>query len=148
MEIRPLRETDYVEAEQILDQVGEEEAARLDPVFFHHLGGYVARNDDNELIGYLLGFRSDQDPDVAFVHLVVVRPDYRGKKVATRLMDRFEQQARSWECRWLEAMVDEANEGGRRFHEARDFDAKPAPPDWAVEGRPVLKMRKRLRYVL
>ncbi len=149
MEIRPLRGTDYAAAEALVDAWREHEVQeRLDPVFFHHLGGYVVRDDDDELVGFLLGFRSDQDPDVAFVHLVAVHPDRRGGHIASDLYERFERQARTWESRWLEAIVDQDNEGARRFHEALGFHSAAADEAWAAHGRRVVRMRKRLRYEL
>ncbi len=147
MEIAPLRGTDYADAEALVDAWREHEVReRLDPVFFHHLGGYVVRNEDGTLVGFLLGFRSDQDPDVSFVHLVAVHPDHRGGHIASDLYERFERQARTWESRWLEAIVDADNEGARAFHEATGFHAAVADPDWAAHGRSVVRMRKRLRY--
>ncbi len=149
MDIRPLRGTDYAEAEGLLGAFREgvvEE--RLDPVFFHHLGGYVIRDADESLVGFLLGFRSDQDRDIAFVHLVAIHPDHRGGHHAADLYERFERQARTWECRWIEAIVEEENEAARGFHEAMGFHAAEADPAWAVHGRPVVRMRKRIRYQL
>lgn len=147
MDIRPLRGSDYADAEALVNAWREHEVQeRLDPVFFHHLGGYVVRDEDETLVGFLLGFRSDQNPDVAFIHLVAVHPDRRGGHIASDLYERLERQARTWETQWLEAIVDEDNEGARGFHEAMGFHAAEANQDWATRGRRVIRMRKRLRY--
>lgn len=147
MEIRPLRGSDYRAAERLVAAFGESEMARLDPVFFHHLGGYVA-DADGELVGFLLGFRSVQDPDVAFAHLVAVHPDHRHEHVASELYRRFEQQARAWDAVWLEAIVDEANEAGMAFHAKLGFSRSPlpAPEAWAAHGRTAVRLRKRVSY--
>ncbi len=148
MEIRPLRGADYPAAERLVDAVDEREAGRLDPVFFHHLGGYAAEDGADGLIGFLLGFRSDQDPDVAFVHLVAVHPDHRKSRVASDLYRRFERQARTWDAVWLEAVVEEGNERAMAFHRKLGFSPPPQsqPEQWRTHGRPVVRLRKRVTY--
>jgi GNAT superfamily N-acetyltransferase len=60
-----------------------------DPLFFHQLGGFgaVALTTDDDDAGYLLGVVSADR--LAVVHAVAVHPDWRGRGVASRLVERF-----------------------------------------------------------
>jgi GNAT superfamily N-acetyltransferase len=60
-----------------------------DPLFFHQLGGFgaVARTDDGEDAGYLLGLVSADR--LAVVHALAVHPAWRRRGVACMLLERF-----------------------------------------------------------
>jgi GNAT superfamily N-acetyltransferase len=104
----------------------DDEAVRAlhDPLFFHQLGGFgaVARAPGDEDAGYLLGVVSADRLGV--VHALAVHPDWRGRGVAVRLLERFAALATSVGARAVQAVAlpgdDAARSLARRFgaHEA------------------------------
>lgn len=105
--------------------LGDQDVVALhDPVWFHQLGGFgaVALTPDDADAGYLLGVVSADR--LAVVHAVAVHPDWRGRGVAVRLVERFAALAASVGARVVQAVVppgDDVVRGlARRFsgHEA------------------------------
>jgi GNAT superfamily N-acetyltransferase len=76
-----------------------------DPLFFHQLGGFgaVALAPGDEDAGYLLGVVSADRLGV--VHAVAVHPDWRGRGVAVRLVERFATLATSVGARAVQAVA-------------------------------------------
>jgi GNAT superfamily N-acetyltransferase len=76
-----------------------------DPVFFHQLGGFgtVAFTADDEDAGYLLGVVSADRLGV--VHAVAVRPQWRNRGVAGRLVERFAALAADAGARAVQAVA-------------------------------------------
>jgi GNAT superfamily N-acetyltransferase len=76
-----------------------------DPVFFHQLGGFgaVAFTADDEDAGYLLGVVSADRLGV--VHAVAVRPQWRSRGVAGRLVERFAALAAAAGARAVQAVA-------------------------------------------
>ncbi len=143
MEILALAPQDFLPAWQRVDSWFEREVHDLvHPVFFHHFGGYAVK-EDGELIGFLIGLRSQRNRDVAYIHLVAIHPQRRGQGIATNLYQRFEQQARSWGCGLIEAITTPDNEAALAFHSSRDF-RETLVKDWAGPGEDRMVLRKRL----
>jgi GNAT superfamily N-acetyltransferase len=96
-----------------------------DPVFFHQLGGFgaVARTPDDRDAGYLLGVVSADRLGV--VHALAVRPEWRGRGVAVRLVERFAALATSVGARAVQAVALPGDAAVRSL--ARRFGAHEAP---------------------
>lgn len=75
-----------------------------DPLFFHQLGGFgaVALTPDDDA-GYLLGVVSADR--LAVVHALAVRPAWRRRGVAARLLERFAGLAAGLGARAVQAVV-------------------------------------------
>ena len=120
---------------RLLDRRGEfwsgspldDDAVRAlhDPVFFHQLGGFgaVALTGDDEDAGYLLGVVSIDR--LAVVHAVAVHPRWRGRGVATRLVERFAGLASGAGARVVQAVALPGDAGAAAL--AARFAAHPAP---------------------
>ncbi|SFE60382.1 GNAT family N-acetyltransferase [Blastococcus tunisiensis] len=106
---------------------GAEIRALHDPVFFHQFGGFggLARTPYGGDAGYLLGVVSADRLGV--VHALAVRPEFRGRGVAVRLLERFAGVAASVAARAVQAVAppgDDVVAGlARRF----GASASPAP---------------------
>ena len=147
MIVRALAPADFQPALRLVDEwLGETVYESVHPVFFHHFGGYAVEEDD-ELIGLLIGFRSFTDRDVAYIHLAAVHPDRRGEGIGSNLYERFERQAHTWGCAWIETVVDPTHEAGVEFHESKGF-WKELAPDWAGPGNDRWVLRKRIAPAL
>ena len=78
-------------------------------------------------MGFLVGFHSQAEPDVAYVHFVGVDPRLRGTRIGTRLHEAFAQRARQSGRHRVEAVTSPANEGSIAFHTGLGFSARLDP---------------------
>lgn len=123
MIIRGITKPDFDYIVSVLDRWwGGPSSERAHPVFFYELGdqALIAENDD-EVVGFLLGFVSPQTPPVAYVHLVGIHPDHRRLGVGKKLYVRFTERAREAGASQMKAITTVGNEGSIRFHEALGF---------------------------
>ena len=95
-----------------------------DPLFFHQLGGFgaVALAAGEEDAGYLLGVVSADR--LGIVHAVAVHPRWRGRGVATQLVERFAALATSVGARAVQAVALPGDAAARSL--ARRFAAHEA----------------------
>ncbi|MDP5183447.1 GNAT family N-acetyltransferase [Blastococcus sp. BMG 814] len=118
-------------------------AALHDPVFFHQLGGFgaVALTPDEEDAGYLLGVVSADR--LAVVQAVAVHPAWRGRGVATRLLERFAALAAGVGARAAQAVALPGDTGAAAL--AAHLGASPAPsPGHAGPGADRVVLTRRL----
>lgn len=104
-----------------------------DPLFFHQLGGFgaLATAPGGEDAGYLLGVVSADRLGV--VHAVAVHPQWRGRGVAARLVERFAGLATSVGARAVQAVAPPGDTAVMAL--ARRFGAhETAAPDHAGPG--------------
>ncbi|TQN41925.1 acetyltransferase (GNAT) family protein [Blastococcus colisei] len=104
-----------------------------DPIFFHQLGGFgaVAFTPDERDAGYLLGVVTADRLGV--VHALAVAPEWRGRGVAVRLVERFIAVAVSVGARAVQAAAPPGDATVRGL--ARRFGAAEAPsPGHAGQG--------------
>ncbi len=147
MLVRALAPSDFLQAWERVDAwFGETVHEPVHPVFFHHFGGYAVVEED-ELIGFLIGFRSYTNRDVAYIHIAAVHPDRRGEGIGSNLYERFERQAHTWGCTWIEAVADPKNQAAVEFHESKGF-WKELVEDWAGPGSDRWVLRKRIAPAL
>lgn len=66
---------------------------------------------DNEIVGYLLGYRPPERPSHLFVWQVAVRDDQRGRGIAARMIDHLLDTCDGLDA--LEATVEESNAASR-----------------------------------
>jgi ribosomal protein S18 acetylase RimI-like enzyme len=53
---------------------------------------------DGKVIGAVIAFRSQDDPDEIYIQDVMTHPDHRGQHIATRLLTTVREQATIWRC--------------------------------------------------
>jgi len=141
--VRALSPEDFLPALQRVDEwFGETVHEPVHPVFFHHFGGYAVVEGE-ELIGFLIGFRSLSNKDVAYIHIAAVHPARRGEGIGSNLYERFERQVLAWGCTWIEAVAAPENEAAVEFHESKGF-WKELVKDWAGPGQDRIVLRKRI----
>jgi len=105
---------------------GTESLWRLLPrLFFQHFGdtSTIVEDADGVLAGFLIGFRSQSTPEVAYIHFVGVRPDLRRSGLARGLYERFFDEMRASGCRRVDAITGPGNRRSQEFHAAMGFTA-------------------------
>ncbi|GLY96540.1 GNAT family N-acetyltransferase [Actinoplanes sp. NBRC 103695] len=55
--------------------------------------------EGDEVIGVLIAFQSQDDPDDVYIQDVMVHPDHRRRGVARRMIEVVHTQAATWNCR-------------------------------------------------
>jgi ribosomal protein S18 acetylase RimI-like enzyme len=92
MKIRHLQPEDY---DSIIINLNEWWGGRqishaLPRLFFDHFHKTsFIMEQDNKIIGFLVGFLSPSQPDEAYIHFIGVHPDYRKQGIANTLYNRF-----------------------------------------------------------
>ena len=134
MLLRAARAEDHPRIVAVVDDWwgGRAMSGLLPSLYLEHFAGTsLVAEDDGELVGFLVGFLSQDSPDEAYVHLVGVRPDRRGAGLARTLYERFEQQVAALGARRLRCVTSTVNEASVRFHTSIGFTvdgtAAPAP---------------------
>jgi GNAT superfamily N-acetyltransferase len=101
-------------------------AALLHRLFFEHFRptSFVIE-EDAEIVGFLIGFRSQTVPTQAYIHFVGVHPAKRGQGVGRRLYEHFFAVARQLGCREVRAITSPVNKGSIAFHTRMGFAILP-----------------------
>lgn len=130
LDCRPLRGDDYQRARAVVeDWFGHPVGLVMHRLFFDQLGpsGVWMTEPGGEPAGFLLGLVSEAEPDLAYVHMHVVAPRWRGTGAAERLYREFCARAGDRGCRRVRALAAPARGASRRFHERLGFAGREAP---------------------
>lgn len=92
-------------------------------LFFEQLGpsGVWLEHSGGAPVGFLLGLVSESEPELAYVHMHVVDPVWRGRGVGARLYGDFCERAHDRGCRRVRALAAPERAASRRFHERLGF---------------------------
>jgi ribosomal protein S18 acetylase RimI-like enzyme len=114
------------------------------PMFFIEFGdtAFVARDDNDEIVGYLLGFVAANGD--GYIHLVAVRDDARRQHLGRRLHERFSSEAATRGATRLKAITGPGNEGSIAFHRRMGFTDIRRVDDYGGSGRPRVIMYRPL----
>jgi ribosomal protein S18 acetylase RimI-like enzyme len=98
-------------------------------LFFDQLGPWGVWLEDREgrPAGFLLGLVSAAEPDLAYVHMHVVDPAWRGAGAGERLYREFCARAHAAGCTRVRALAAPERAASRRFHERLGFRGRIAP---------------------
>jgi L-amino acid N-acyltransferase YncA len=89
----------------------------LHPVYLYQFGNMATvAEEDGSIVGFLVGFISQTQPDQAYIHLVGTAPAARKRGVARALYDRFFAEALEHGCRQVKAITSPTNQGSIDFH--------------------------------
>lgn len=95
--------------------------------------------DRGEMIGYLLGFRSQARPEEAFIHLVQVAPRLRGNGVGHRLFNQFQSSAKAMGCTKIVTLSKPENNYCNSYHKAMGFSVVDEENTIEVNGMRAIK---------
>ena len=124
--VRHAEPSDYPPIVRVLDEWWGRRpmVAMLPRLFFVHFRptSFVAE-EDGELRGFLVGFRSQTRPEQAYVHFIGVDPRARGRGIGRRLYERFGEVARAMGCTEVLAVTSPTNAESVAFHAGLGFEA-------------------------
>jgi ribosomal protein S18 acetylase RimI-like enzyme len=124
--LRPLRAEDFAEARRVADAwFGRPVGLTMHRLFFDQLGPSglraAAAADPDRMLGVLLGFASLAEPELAYIHFVMVDPAARGTGIARALYHEFGQRMFAAGCRRVRTLAAPTNGRSLRFHESLGF---------------------------
>jgi L-2,4-diaminobutyric acid acetyltransferase len=76
---------------------------------------------NNDVVGFVMGFRSQVDQNKFFLWQIGVFSKYREKEVGKKLINEIEKAARSLGCKSVELTVDPENMPSTRFFEKNGY---------------------------
>ncbi len=95
--------------------------------------------DRGEMIGYLIGFRSQTHPEVAIIHLIEVAPRLRGNGVGRRLYNQFMIAVKAMGCTSITALGKPENKYCSAFYSAMGFSVGDDEHAIEIEGVRAIK---------
>ena len=113
-------EADFLQITGSLDQFWDEPREQLHHrLFLSEFGesAYVIRHGQL-VVAYLFGLIGTAQPRTGYVHLIAVRNGHRGRGLARKLYERFENYARGKGCSQLKAITSPGNIGSIEFHKS------------------------------
>lgn len=134
--IRRARPDDYDAIIAVVDEWwGRPVMRSLPRLYLDHFSStsFVAE-DESGLAGFIVGFVSPTQPDVAYCHFVAVRPDRRRSNLAGALYAELANLARGAGCTELRAITPPVNEVSIAFHRRLGFEASEPVVDYNGPG--------------
>ena len=115
---------------------GRDLAYALPRLFFDHFNdsSFVAYQK-GRLVGFLIGFLSQTDETVGYIHFAGVHPDFRQLGLGSHLFGLFFDHCRSHGRSQVRSCTAPVNRGSIRFHTRMGFELVPAAS--VVDGIPI-----------
>lgn len=112
---------------------GRDLTAMLPMVFFVHFYKTIfIAESKNQLVGFLVGFFSQSDENVGYIHFVGVHPDYRVKGIARLLYQKFYEACTEKDRHIIKSCTSPINKLSIAFHLGLGFSIEPG--DGLVDG--------------
>lgn len=105
---------------------GRPMADMLPKLFFNHFSNTSFIVCDNEeTVGFIIGFLSQSVPKKAYVHFVGVHPDYRSQGIGRYLYSYFFREIASKGIKEVECVTSPKNRASIKFHRCIGFIPEP-----------------------
>lgn len=138
IKIRNGRPSDYEAVISVMPDWwgGRDLRSMLPKVFFIHFHKtiYIAELK-NELVGFLVGFLSQSDDKVGYIHFVGVHPRYRKAGIGRLLYQKFYAACRNSGRSLIKSCTSPINKLSIDFHLRMGFNIEPG--DGSIDGVPV-----------
>jgi len=146
LSLRHTIEADHSRVLAVLnDWWGGRDLSHLLPrLFFQHFNdtSFIIENN-GELVAFLIGFISQSETGVAYIHFVGVHPDHRKDGLARSMYDRFFVLARSRGAREVHCITSPVNTVSIAFHKRLGFEvSEPISNYDGLDGDRVAMKRK------
>lgn len=138
MNIRSIKRSDFSTISAVLNDWwgGRQMADMLPKLFFDHFSNtsFIAQKD-GEMIGFLVGFLSQSNPDEAYIHFAGVHPEYRKQGIGHMLYRSFFQTVQDFDRSFVRCITSPVNQGSIAYHTKMGFEIVPG--NNMMEGIPV-----------
>jgi L-amino acid N-acyltransferase YncA len=131
-------EADYPAIVRVIDDWwgGRKMDFLLPRLWLQHFTGtsWLAETEDGLLAGFLIGFHSPDQADVAYCQLIGANPNVRLQGIGRALYDRFFDDARAAGRREVRAITWPGNRASIAFHKALGFEVQAGPGSQNLYG--------------
>jgi GNAT superfamily N-acetyltransferase len=136
MKTRRIEKADFDTIVEVIDRWwGGPIGTFAHPIFFYELGDKaLIVEEGGQIIGFLLGFVTNEPVPTGYVHLVGIHPEFRRRGVGRLLYQRFTETCKDAGCERMKAITTSTNEGSIRFHLAVGWAAQEVD-DYAGPAR-------------
>ena len=127
---RHTRETDYP---AIADAIGRwwdtpnrATLGRMLPrlfVQFFNSTSWIVESESGEIGAFLIAFRSQDNPEIAYIHFIGVDPEVRRAGIATGLYELVFETMKGLGCIQIRAITGSLNKRSQAFHATMGFEA-------------------------
>ena len=134
-QIRNANEQDYTKIIPVINEWwgGRQMSDMLPKLFFVHFQPTsFVMEAEGEIIGFLIGFLSQTNPEEAYIHFVGVHPERRGDGVGKDLYQMFFQEVKKRGCHTVRCITSPVNKGSIHFHGKMGFEVEAG--DKVVDG--------------
>jgi len=115
---------------------GRDLRSMLPKVFFvHFCNTSFVVEAENQLIGFLVGFMSQTDENVGYIHFVGVHPEFRKEGIGRKLYDQFFKQCELNKRTIIKSCTSPINKLSISFHQRMGFTIEAG--DGEIDGIPV-----------
>lgn len=133
--IRQATPADYPRVIEVVDHWwgGRRMADMLPKLFFIHFYPtcFIAESA-RDLLGFLVGFISQTDPEEAYIHFVGVHPDHRSRELGRALYEHFFASVMQLGTHTVRCVTSPINKGSIAFHLRMGFQMLPG--DLMIDG--------------
>ena len=133
-------EADYPGMVRVIDDWwgGRKMDVLLPRLWLQHFTGtsWLAETADGRLAGFLVGFHSPDQANVAYCRLIATSPNMRGRGVGRALYECFFDDARSAGRHEVRAITWPGNRASIAFHRALGFEVEAGPGSQNLYGTP------------
>jgi ribosomal protein S18 acetylase RimI-like enzyme len=110
----------------------------LPRLWLEHFSGtsWIIEDGEGRLVGFLVGFISQDDPSTAYVHMIASDPNRRRRGLGAELYGRFFEDARARGASRVTAVTWPGNRQSIAFHRAVGFAVDDGPGTQPIYGTP------------
>jgi predicted GNAT superfamily acetyltransferase len=135
VEIRNVKSSDYYVISPLINVWwgGRQMSDMLPKLFFDHFNNtsFIAEKD-GQIIAFLIGFLSQSDTDVAYIHFVGVNPDHRKNQIGKQLYNEFFNVVKKNKRNVVRAVTSPVNKVSIAYHTKMGFHIEKG--DKEVDG--------------
>jgi predicted GNAT superfamily acetyltransferase len=135
VQIRNVNSSDYNVISPLINEWwgGRQMSDMLPKLFFVHFTdtSFIAEKD-GEIVGFLIGFLSQSDSELAYIHFVGVNPNYRKNQIGKRLYNEFFDVVKKNNRNIVRAVTSPVNVVSIAYHTKMGFNIETG--DKEVDG--------------
>ena len=133
-------EADYPTVVRVIDDWwgGRKMDVLLPRLWLQHFTGtsWLAEAPDGRLAGFLIGFHSPDQANVAYCRMIATNPNIRQRGLGRALYERFFEDARAADRHEVRAITWPGNRASIAFHRAIGFEVEAGPGSQNLYGTP------------
>lgn len=135
--IRHIRTSDYYGIISVMNNWWGKNVAHLLPklFFIHFQNTSFVCEEDNLIVGFIVGFISQTEKNEAYIHFVGVHPEYRKMNIAKKLHQTFCESVKAKSCKTVRCITSPMNKDSINFHRSIGFEIEDG--DAELDGVPI-----------